>query len=150
MHNSRKDKFRFLHVSTDEVFGSLGKSGKFTEKTAYDPRSPYSASKAGSDHLCNSWFHTYNFPVIRTNCSNNYGPYQFPEKLIPLIIIKALNKLSIPIYGDGKNVRDWLFVEDHVEALIMSIKKGKLVVIIALEEIMKKLILKLQNLFANT
>ena len=124
LHNSRKDKFRFLHVSTDEVFGSLGISGKFSEKTAYDPRSPYSASKAGSDHLCNSWFHTYNFPVIRTNCSNNYGPYQFPEKLIPLIIIKALNKLSIPIYGDGKNVRDWLFVEDHVEALIMSIQKG--------------------------
>tara|TARA_Y100001933_G_scaffold259216_1_gene308610 strand:+ start:172 stop:1248 length:1077 start_codon:yes stop_codon:yes gene_type:complete len=125
MELSRKERFRFLHVSTDEVFGSLEEEGQFSEKSPYNPRSPYSASKAASDHLCNAWFHTFNFPVIKTNCSNNFGPFQFPEKLIPLIIIKALNNLPIPIYGDGKNVRDWLFVEDHVDALITSVTKGK-------------------------
>jgi len=126
MDHSRKKGFRFLHISTDEVFGSLGSEGKFSEKSTYDPRSPYSATKAGSDHLCNAWFHTFNLPIIRTNCSNNYGPYQFPEKLIPLIIFKALNKLPIPIYGDGTNVRDWLFVEDHIDALILAISKGEI------------------------
>ena len=117
---------RFYHISTDEVFGSLTDEGKFSEKTAYDPRSPYSASKASSDHLANAWFHTYNFPIIKTNCSNNFGPYQFPEKLIPLIIIKALNNEIIPIYGDGENIRDWLYVEDHVDALILLSKLGKI------------------------
>ena len=126
LDKSKKDSFRFLHVSTDEVFGSLGKYGKFSEETAYDPRSPYSASKAASDHLTNAWFHTYDFPVIRTNCSNNFGPYQFPEKLIPLIINKALKNEDIPIYGDGSNIRDWLFVEDHVDALILAASKGKI------------------------
>ena len=124
LNKERRDKFRFLHVSTDEVFGSLGKKGKFNENTAYDPRSPYSASKACSDHLTSAWFHTYNFPVIRTNCSNNFGPYQFPEKLIPLVINKALQNKEIPIYGDGKNIRDWLYVEDHIEALLLVINKG--------------------------
>ncbi len=123
---SRKARFRFLHVSTDEVFGSLGPKGKFSENTPYDPRSPYSATKAGSDHLCNAWLHTFNLPIIRTNCSNNYGPYQFPEKLIPIIIFKALNQSTIPIYGDGTNIRDWLFVEDHIDALILAMKKGKI------------------------
>lgn len=126
MKLSRREKFKFIHISTDEVFGSLGLEGKFSEKTAYDPRSPYSATKAASDHICNAWFHTYNLPIIRTNCSNNYGPYQFPEKLIPLIIIKALRKEEIPIYGDGKNIRDWLFVEDHVDALLLAMQKGKI------------------------
>ncbi len=121
----RKERFRFLHVSTDEVFGSLGEEGKFSEGSPYDPRSPYSASKAASDHICNAWFHTFDFPVIKTNCSNNFGPFQFPEKLIPLIIIKALNNLPIPIYGNGKNIRDWLFVEDHVDALIAVVTRGK-------------------------
>ncbi len=125
MELSRKKRFRFLHVSTDEVFGSLEEEGQFSEVSPYDPRSPYSASKAASDHLCSAWFHTFNFPVIKTNCSNNFGPFQFPEKLIPLIIIKALNYLPIPIYGDGKNIRDWLFVEDHVDALIAAVSKGK-------------------------
>ena len=124
LDKERRDKFRFLHVSTDEVFGSLGEKGRFNEKTAYDPRSPYSASKASSDHLTSAWFHTYNFPVIRTNCSNNFGPYQYPEKLIPLIITKALQNKEIPIYGDGKNIRDWLYVEDHIEALLLIINKG--------------------------
>ena len=105
MELSRKKGFRLLHISTDEVFGSLDSEGKFSEKSSYDPRSPYSATKAGSDHLCNAWLHTFNLPIIRTNCSNNYGPYQFPEKLIPIIIIKALNQLSIPIYGDGTNIK---------------------------------------------
>src|SRR6202012_931521 len=100
-------------ISTDEVFGSLGETGDFTETTAYDPRSPYSASKAGSDHLVRAWGHTYGLPVLVTNCSNNYGPYPFPEKLIPLIIIRALAGEPLPVYGDGSNVRDWLFVEDH-------------------------------------
>ena len=121
---SRKNFFRFIHISTDEVFGSLGKKGLFSEKTPYDPRSPYSASKAASDHLANAWFHTYNFPVIKTNCSNNFGPYQFPEKLIPIVILKAIEGLPIPIYGNGDNIRDWLFVEDHVDAIISIINKG--------------------------
>ena len=121
----KKSKFKFHHISTDEVFGSLNESGSFSEITAYDPRSPYSASKASSDHLVRSWFHTYELPIIITNCSNNYGPWQFPEKLIPLTIIKALKLEKIPIYGDGLNIRDWLFVEDHVDALILSAEKGK-------------------------
>ncbi|OYX03651.1 MAG: dTDP-glucose 4,6-dehydratase [Caulobacter vibrioides] len=112
-----KAAFRFHHISTDEVFGSLGEDGFFTETTAYDPRSPYSASKAGSDHLVRAWGHTYGLPVLVTNCSNNYGPYHFPEKLIPLIIIRALNGEALPVYGDGSNVRDWLFVDDHARAL---------------------------------
>ncbi len=124
LSEKRRENFRFIHVSTDEVFGSLGLEGTFNEKTAYDPRSPYSASKASSDHLANAWFHTYNFPIIKTNCSNNFGPYQFPEKLIPLIIIKALNNEIIPIYGDGENIRDWLYVEDHVNALLLAANKG--------------------------
>jgi dTDP-glucose 4,6-dehydratase len=121
----RQDGFRFHHVSTDEVFGSLGESGYFTETTAYDPRSPYSASKASSDHLAQAWSHTYGLPVLLTNCSNNYGPYQFPEKLIPLIIIKALSGQALPVYGKGDNIRDWLFVEDHAEALHLVFETGK-------------------------
>jgi len=124
--NYHQSSFRFLHVSTDEVYGSLGSEGFFTEETPYDPRSPYSASKASSDHLARAWFHTYGFPVIITNCSNNYGPYQFPEKLIPVVIIKALQGKSIPVYGTGENVRDWLFVDDHVKALFTVLKKGTL------------------------
>ncbi|MBA2935953.1 dTDP-glucose 4,6-dehydratase [Sphingomonas sp. CGMCC 1.13654] len=117
--------FRFHHISTDEVFGSLGEDGFFTEETPYDPRSPYSASKAGSDHLVRAWGHTYGLPVLVTNCSNNYGPYHFPEKLIPLIIIRALNGEPLPVYGDGSNVRDWLFVEDHARALRRVFEAGK-------------------------
>ncbi len=120
----RKKIFRFHHVSTDEVFGSLGKTGRFDEKTKYDPRSPYSASKASSDHLVRSWYHSFDFPIIITNCSNNYGPYQFPEKLIPLTIMKAYRRESIPIYGNGKNIRDWLFVEDHVDGIISAALNG--------------------------
>ncbi len=122
----RKSNFRFLHVSTDEVYGSLGEEGFFNEDSKYDPRSPYSASKAASDHLVNAWFHTFKFPIIKTNCSNNFGPYQFIEKLIPLVILKAINNEKIPIYGDGKNVRDWLFVEDHIDAIIIAICKGEI------------------------
>ena len=117
--------FRFHHISTDEVFGSLGDEGLFTETTPYDPRSPYSASKAGADHLVRAWGHTYGLPVLVTNCSNNYGPYHFPEKLIPLVIIKALADEPLPIYGDGSNVRDWLFVEDHAAALQQVFESGK-------------------------
>lgn len=117
--------FRFLHVSTDEVFGSLGSEGFFTETTPYDPRSPYSASKASSDHLARAFYHTYGLPVLVTNCSNNYGPYQFPEKLIPLVINRAIRGEELPVYGDGKNVRDWLYVEDHCEALKLVLDKGK-------------------------
>jgi dTDP-glucose 4,6-dehydratase len=113
----RREAFRFHHISTDEVFGSLGQDGLFTEATPYDPRSPYSASKAGADHLVRAWGHSFGLPVLVTNCSNNYGPYHFPEKLIPLVIIRALLGASLPVYGDGQNVRDWLFVEDHVRAL---------------------------------
>jgi dTDP-glucose 4,6-dehydratase len=121
----RQEGFRFHHISTDEVFGSLGEDGFFTETTAYDPRSPYSASKAGSDHLVRAWGHTYGLPVLVTNCSNNYGPYHFPEKLIPLIIIRALSGAELPVYGDGSNVRDWLFVEDHARALTTVFEKGQ-------------------------
>ena len=117
--------FRFHHISTDEVFGSLGEEGLFTETTPYDPRSPYSASKAGSDHLVRAWGHTYGLPVLVTNCSNNYGPHHFPEKLIPLVIIKALKGEPLPIYGDGSNVRDWLFVEDHAAALQCVFERGR-------------------------
>ncbi|MBX3538397.1 MAG: dTDP-glucose 4,6-dehydratase [Chelatococcus sp.] len=120
-----KDAFRFLHVSTDEVFGSLGESGAFSEKTPYDPRSPYSASKAASDHLARAWWETYGLPTIVTNCSNNYGPYHFPEKLIPLIILNALEGRLLPVYGDGGHVRDWLFVEDHVRALVAALERGR-------------------------
>ncbi len=123
--NNPKKAFRFHHISTDEVFGSLGEEGLFSETTPYDPRSPYSASKAGSDHLVRAWGHTYGLPVLVTNCSNNYGPYHFPEKLIPLIIIRALKGEPLPIYGDGANVRDWLFVEDHARALQAVFEKGQ-------------------------
>tara|TARA_B100000886_G_scaffold331665_1_gene283438 strand:- start:722 stop:1867 length:1146 start_codon:yes stop_codon:yes gene_type:complete len=123
---SRKNRFKFLHVSTDEVFGSLGKYGLFDENSLYDPRSPYSATKASSDHLVNAWFHTFNFPILKTNCSNNFGPYQFPEKLIPLIILKALNNEKIPIYGNGLNIRDWLFVEDHIDALYLVLEQAEI------------------------
>ena len=117
--------FRFLHVSTDEVYGSLGEQGLFTETTPYNPHSPYSASKASSDHLARAWRDTYGLPVIVTNCSNNYGPFQFPEKLIPVVILKALRGEPIPVYGKGENIRDWLYVEDHAEALLAAISKGK-------------------------
>lgn len=122
----RQERFRFHHISTDEVFGSLGPTGRFSESTAYDPRSPYSASKAASDHLVNAWHHTYGLPVVLTNCSNNYGPWQFPEKLIPVVIHKAVSGEPIPLYGDGANVRDWLYVEDHVEALLLAATRGRL------------------------
>lgn len=121
----RQECFRFHHISTDEVFGSLGPQGRFSESTAYDPRSPYSASKAASDHLVSAWHHTYGLPVVLTNCSNNYGPWQFPEKLIPVVILKALRAEPIPLYGDGANVRDWLYVEDHVEALLLAATQGR-------------------------
>ena len=120
----RKQGFRFHHISTDEVFGSLGATGRFSETTPYDPRSPYSATKAASDHLVMAWHHTYGLPVVLTNCSNNFGPWQFPEKLIPVVILKALAGEPIPLYGDGANVRDWLFVEDHVDALLLAATKG--------------------------
>lgn len=116
--------FRFHHISTDEVFGSLGRVGMFTETSPYDPRSPYSASKASSDHLVRAWHETYSLPIILTNCSNNYGPFQFPEKLIPLVIVNALHGREIPIYGDGKNIRDWLYVEDHADALMSVLENG--------------------------
>lgn len=121
----RPDGFRFHHISTDEVFGSLGPEGQFTETTPYDPRSPYSASKASSDHLVRAWHETYGLPVVLTNCSNNYGPFHFPEKLIPIVILRALAGQPIPIYGDGSNVRDWLYVEDHADALLLVLEKGK-------------------------
>lgn len=122
--HDRPETFRFHHISTDEVFGSLGPTGHFTEGTPYDPRSPYSASKAASDHLVRAWAETYGLPVLLTNCSNNYGPYHFPEKLIPVVILGALAGQPIPIYGDGSNVRDWLYVEDHADALLLVLKKG--------------------------
>ncbi len=121
----RKARFRFHHVSTDEVFGSLGPEGFFVEDTPYDPRSPYSASKAGSDHIVRAWHHTYGLPTLVTNCSNNYGPYHFPEKLIPLVILKALAGEPLPVYGRGDNVRDWLFVEDHVRAIRRVFEAGR-------------------------
>ncbi|HMA14791.1 MAG TPA: dTDP-glucose 4,6-dehydratase, partial [Kiloniellaceae bacterium] len=117
--------FRFHHVSTDEVYGSLGAEGLFTEQTPYRPNSPYSASKAASDHLVSAYHHTYGLPTLMTNCSNNYGPYHFPEKLIPLIINNALNGRDLPVYGDGKNVRDWLFVVDHCSAILTVLQKGR-------------------------
>ncbi|MBA4107476.1 MAG: dTDP-glucose 4,6-dehydratase [Pirellula sp.] len=119
-----QEAFRFLHVSTDEVYGSLGDEGAFTETTPYSPRSPYSASKAASDHLVRAYFHTYGLPTLITNCSNNYGPYQFPEKLIPLMVLNALEGKPLPVYGDGQNVRDWLFVEDHCRALRLVANQG--------------------------
>jgi len=120
----KPDSFRFHHISTDEVYGSLGETGMFTEETRYDPRSPYSASKAGSDHLVRAWGETYNLPIILTNCSNNYGPYHFPEKLIPLTILNALAGKPLPVYGKGENVRDWLFVEDHADALLTVLQNS--------------------------
>ena len=122
---ARSDEFRFLHVSTDEVYGSLGPTGRFTESTAYDPSSPYSASKAASDHFVRAYFRTFGLPVLVTNCSNNYGPYQFPEKLIPLMILNALEGKPLPVYGDGQNVRDWLFVEDHCRAIRRVLEAGQ-------------------------
>ena len=122
----RKNAFRFHHISTDEVYGSLGDTGFFTENTAYQPNSPYSASKASSDHLVRAWHHTYGLPVVTTNCSNNYGPYHFPEKLIQLIILNACNGKPLPIYGKGDNIRDWLYVDDHARALRLVLEKGRL------------------------
>lgn len=120
----KRAAFRFLHISTDEVYGSLGETGFFTETTPYDPRSPYSASKAASDHLVSAWYHTYGLPTLITNCSNNYGPFHFPEKLIPLVILNALDGKPLPIYGKGDNVRDWLYVDDHADALITVVQRG--------------------------
>jgi len=120
----RPDSFRFHHVSTDEVFGSLGPEGQFSETTPYAPRSPYSASKAASDHLVRAWHETYGLPVVLTNCSNNYGPFHFPEKLIPVVILNALHGLPIPVYGGGENIRDWLYVEDHADALLLVVQQG--------------------------
>jgi dTDP-glucose 4,6-dehydratase len=120
-----KENGRFYHISTDEVYGSLGKTGYFTEQTPYDPRSPYSASKASSDHIVRSYFHTFQMPVVISNCSNNYGPYQFPEKLIPLMINNIINKKSLPVYGKGENIRDWLYVEDHAQAIDLIFHQGR-------------------------
>jgi dTDP-glucose 4,6-dehydratase len=125
LEGAAKDAFRLLHVSTDEVYGSLGDTGKFTEETAYAPNSPYSASKAASDHLVRAFHHTYGLPVLTTNCSNNYGPYQFPEKLVPLVIARALAGEPLPIYGDGRNVRDWLYVGDHCAAIRAVLERGR-------------------------
>lgn len=122
----KPETFRFHHISTDEVYGSLGAEGMFTEETPYDPRSPYSASKAASDHLVNAWHETFGLPVVLTNCSNNYGPFHFPEKLVPVVILNALAGKDIPIYGKGDNIRDWLYVEDHADALLLVLEKGKL------------------------
>lgn len=124
LRGEKSSSFRFLHVSTDEVFGSLGETGKFDEKTAYAPNSPYSASKAGSDHLVRAWFHTYGLPTVMTNCSNNYGPRQFPEKLIPRMITNALNKETLPVYGKGANIRDWIHVQDHCAGVLLAYEKG--------------------------
>ncbi len=126
LNGTDQKRFRFLHVSTDEVYGSLGEEGLFSETTSYDPHSPYSASKAAADHLVRAWYHTYQLPVLLTNCSNNYGPYQFPEKLIPVVIVKALQGELIPVYGKGENIRDWLYVEDHCRALHTVISKGRI------------------------
>ena len=122
--DEERRRFRFLHISTDEVYGSLGKEGYFTETTPYSPNSPYSASKAASDHFVRAYFHTFGLPTMITNCSNNYGPYQFPEKLIPLMILNAVEGKALPVYGDGQNIRDWLFVEDHVTALLTVLRCG--------------------------
>ncbi len=126
LSDSSQSIFRFLHVSTDEVYGSLGEQGLFTEETPYKPNSPYSACKASSDHLVRAWYHTFNLPTLITNCSNNYGPYQFPEKLIPVVILNALKGKEIPVYGEGKNIRDWLYVEDHVRAILSVLENGNL------------------------
>ncbi len=126
LDTQRQSTFRFHHISTDEVYGSLGDTGFFTEQTAYEPNSPYSASKASSDHLVRAWHHTYDFPVVTTNCSNNYGPYQFPEKLIPVVILNAVSGKPLPIYGKGDNIRDWLYVDDHANALRLVLERGKL------------------------
>ncbi|MBC7736800.1 MAG: dTDP-glucose 4,6-dehydratase, partial [Candidatus Saccharibacteria bacterium] len=123
---ARPEGFRFHHISTDEVFGSLGPTGLFTEDSPYDPRSPYSASKAASDHLVRAWGETYGMPVVLTNCSNNYGPFHFPEKLIPVVILNALAGRPIPVYGKGENIRDWLYVEDHADALLCVLERGAL------------------------
>ena len=125
MHKDRSEAFRFHHISTVEVFGSLGSDWQFTESTPYDPRSPYSASKAASDHLVRAWHETYGLPVVITNCSNNYGPYHFPEKLIPVVILNALAGNEIPVYGTGENIRDWLYVEDHADALLTVLQNGQ-------------------------
>ena len=125
-YSQKKKNFIFHHISTDEVYGSLNKNDLFTEKSKYDPSSPYSASKASSDHLVRAWHRTYDLPVIITNCSNNYGPYQFPEKFIPLIILNALSRKPLPVYGNGQNIRDWLYVEDHARALYSVVNKGKI------------------------
>ncbi|MCX7558190.1 dTDP-glucose 4,6-dehydratase [Sulfitobacter sp. F26204] len=122
----KPEGFRFHHISTDEVYGSLGATGMFSETSSYDPRSPYSASKAASDHLVRAWAETYGMPVVLTNCSNNYGPYHFPEKLVPVVILNALAGKDIPVYGEGLNVRDWLYVEDHADALLLVLEKGAL------------------------
>jgi dTDP-glucose 4,6-dehydratase len=126
LSDGQRDAFRFHHVSTDEVYGTLGETGKFTEETPYKPNSPYSASKAASDMLVRAWGETYRLPIVISNCSNNYGPFQFPEKLIPVVILNALAERPIPIYGAGENVRDWLFVDDHADALLTILKDGKL------------------------
>ena len=125
VRHGRPEGFRFHHISTDEVFGSLGADGQFTEDTPYDPRSPYSASKAASDHLVRAWGETYGLPVVLSNCSNNYGPFHFPEKLVPVVILNALEEKPLPIYGDGSNVRDWLYVEDHADALLLVLQEGR-------------------------
>jgi dTDP-glucose 4,6-dehydratase len=125
LDGAAREAFRFHHISTDEVFGSLGPEGKFTEATRYDPSSPYSATKAGSDHLVRAWHRTFGLPVVTTNCSNNYGPYQFPEKLIPLTILNALEGRELPVYGKGENIRDWLHVEDHARALWLVLRRGR-------------------------
>ena len=126
LDNDRKNVFRFNHISTDEVYGSIDSPNRFSEITPYSPRSPYSASKAASDHLVNAWHHTYNLPIVITNCSNNFGPWQFPEKLIPVVINSALSGRKIPLYGNGENIRDWLFVEDHIDAILLAILKGEI------------------------
>tara|TARA_B100002052_G_scaffold298106_1_gene330576 strand:- start:2268 stop:3314 length:1047 start_codon:yes stop_codon:yes gene_type:complete len=126
LDGNKKESFRFIHISTDEVYGSLGHKGKFSESTPYSPSSPYSASKASSDHLAKAWYHTYKLPVIITNCSNNYGPYQFPEKLIPLIISNCLSNKELPIYGDGLNIRDWIYVDDHCRGVFAVLCNGKI------------------------
>ena len=124
LNQAKKNKFRFHHISTDEVYGSLGEEGSFNEESPYKPNSPYSASKASSDHLVRAWHETYGLPIITTNCSNNYGPYQYPEKLIPTLILSAIEEKNLPIYGDGGNIRDWLYVEDHVEAILRVLSNG--------------------------
>ena len=137
------------HISTDEVFGSLGAEGRFSETTPYDPRSPYSASKAASDHLVQAWHHNFGLPVVLTNCSNNYGPWQFPEKLIPVVTLKAAGGESIPLYGDGLNVRDWLYVEDHVDALLLAASTEPRAAVTALAAMVSAPTRRLFTPFAN-